>query len=109
MIVNTHGGWRLLDGREDWRLLNALAVGIANAVAVTRGDACEFDTGAGASAMTYLAAVDPLTGPDDVVVWAWTDEPTASRHVARPHVEPVPSVPVGRDGRTGRFVSGRVA
>lgn len=83
MIAITRNGARLLDGREDWLLLAALLVGIANAEASKRGHAAEFDVHNSAAAITYLVALEPPTGEDDVVVWSWTDDPTAARHVAR--------------------------
>lgn len=87
MIAITRNGARLVDGRDDWLFLAALAVGIANAEAHKRGHAAEFDVHNSASALTYLTELDPPAGDDDVVLWTWTDDPTSSTHVARPAAE----------------------
>jgi hypothetical protein len=92
MIVLTLGGARLVDGRTDLSLLHALLVGIANAEAHKRGavlaDGTPLTFGAHstASALAYLLTCEPPHGPEDLVLWAWTDEPVAARHVSR---EPV--------------------
>lgn len=90
MLVITHGGARLLDGRTDLSLLAALLVGIANAEAHKRGatladgSPLTFGAHSSAAAQDYLTRVDPPTGADDAVVWSWTDEPVAARHVGGP-------------------------
>lgn len=92
MLVITHGGARLLDGRTDLSLLAALLVGIANAEASKRGatladgSPLTFGAHSSAAAQDYLTRVDPPTGVGDAVVWAWTDQPTAARHVGGPPV-----------------------
>lgn len=73
MIALTRSGARLLDGREDWRLLDALVLAIAQAAGFP-------GTEAGA-AQTYLLALDPPTADDDVVVWSWTEAPVRRMHV----------------------------
>lgn len=103
MIAITTSGARLVRDADDWRMLNTLAVSIANAVAHSRGLDVEFDDWTGASALSYLRELDPPTGDTDVVVWAWTDTPAASRHVTIPAAAPAQPAVMGRDG-SGRFI-----
>lgn len=90
IAITRSGGARLLDGRSDLSLLAALLVGIANAEAHKRGatladgSPMTFGAHSTASALSYLLAVDPPASDDDVVVWAWTEDPVAARHVTPP-------------------------
>ena len=102
MIAITTSGARLVRDADDWRMLNTLAVAIANAVATSRGLDIAFDDWTGASALSYLRELDPPQGDRDVVVWAWTDTPAASRHVTLPAVEAPAPKQVGR-ASNGRF------
>jgi hypothetical protein len=103
MLVITHGGARLLDGRADLSLLAALLVGIANAEAHKRGDTLAdgspltFGSHSSASAQDYLTRLDPPTHKGDAVVWAWTDEPVAARHVS-----PVEAIATEADHKRAR-------
>jgi hypothetical protein len=76
MIAVTLDGVRLLDGRDDWRLLDSLCLGIAQAAGYGGTES--------AGAVSYLRELDPPTGPDDAVLWTWTDAPVKREHVSRP-------------------------
>lgn len=93
MFAVTRNGARLLDGREDWTLLDSLIVGVALSLGY-QGSSRIPGTGRGsAGALDFLISLDPPMSDDDVVIWAWTDEPAKSRHVSCPRPAPAAAKP----------------